>query len=293
MSRRNGVDAVVAALAAAGVGEAQTARLLPLTGGTYNTVVRATLHDGREWVVKIPPKPSAGLSYERGLLKGEVTYCTAAAAVGEPAVPGVVHSELRANAVPGPHVIMTALRGRPWHEAEAGLSDEERSRLRAELGRLAGRLHTVTGPGYGYPAEPLRPLAASWRQAFTAMTDALLADAERYEARLPRPVAEIQRIFSAAADVLDDVTRPALVHFDLWQGNLLLAGEPGGAPSAVSSTVSACSGVTRSPTSPPRRSSGTSRRTRTSWPATRRPPVRWTSMRPCGSGWRSTGAIST
>lgn len=32
---------------------------------------------------------------------------------------------------------------------------------------------------------------------------------------------------SAAAPVLDDVTRPALVHFDLWQGNLLVDGEPG------------------------------------------------------------------
>lgn len=27
--------------------------------------------------------------------------------------------------------------------------------------------------------------------------------------------------------MLDDVTRPALVHFDLWQGNLLIAGAPG------------------------------------------------------------------
>lgn len=31
----------------------------------------------------------------------------------------------------------------------------------------------------------------------------------------------------AASYVLDDVTRPALVHFDLWQGNILVAGEPG------------------------------------------------------------------
>ncbi|MGW2846589.1 phosphotransferase family protein [Streptomyces sp. NPDC001274] len=52
-------------------------------------------------------------------------------------------------------------------------------------------------------------------------------DAERSAAWLPRPLAEIGALLAAASGVLDDVTRPALVHFDLWQGNLLLAGEPG------------------------------------------------------------------
>ncbi|MEV8566220.1 aminoglycoside phosphotransferase family protein [Streptomyces sp. NPDC051322] len=227
MSPGNGVDPVGAALEAAGVGEGRTVRRLPLTGGTYNTVVRVTLDDGRDWVVKIPPAPAVGLSYEQNLLKGEVTFYASAAALREPVLPEIVHSELDPAATPGPHLIMTTREGAPWHEAEGSLSAGEARRLREDLGRLIGRLHAVTGPGYGYPAGQLGPLARTWRQAFTTMTDALLADAERYAARLPCPVAEIREIFSAARDVLDDVTRPALVHFDLWQGNLLIAGAPG------------------------------------------------------------------
>ncbi|MEV6793021.1 aminoglycoside phosphotransferase family protein [Streptomyces sp. NPDC051320] len=223
MSPENGVDPVRAALGAAGVGEGRIVRRLPLTGGTYNTVVRVTLDDGRDWVVKIP---AAGLSYERNLLKGEVTFYDSVAALGEPVLPEVVRSELDPAATPGPHLIMTTREGVPWNEAEGSMSTEESARLREDLGRLIGRLHAVTGPGYGYPAGSLGPLVRTWRQAFTAMTDALLADAERYAARLPCPVAEIRGIFSAASDVLDDVTRPALVHFDLWQGNLLIAGAP-------------------------------------------------------------------
>lgn len=224
--RADALTRVVAALGAAGVAEDRTVRCEPLAGGTYNTVFRVTLDDSRDWVVKIPPAGSAGLSYERDLLKGEIAFYTAAAGL-DPAVPEVVHSEPDPEAAAGRHVIMTARPGAPWHECDAGMPDGERSRLRRRLGRLTGRLHTVTGPGYGYPAEPLGPLAATWREAFTSMTDALLADAERYGARLPRPVPEIRRVLAGASDVLDDVTRPALVHFDLWQGNLLLDGAAG------------------------------------------------------------------
>lgn len=47
------------------------------------------------------------------------------------------------------------------------------------------------------------------------MTEAVLADAETYRARLPYPVGDIRTALAGAAPVLDEVTRPALVHFDL------------------------------------------------------------------------------
>ncbi|MFF4673067.1 phosphotransferase family protein [Streptomyces sp. NPDC001279] len=106
--------------------------------------------------------------------------------------------------------------------------DAEERRLRNALGRIVGRTHSLTGSGgFGYPGQALGPLSATWRQAFTAMTDAVLADADAYRARLPRPTADIRALLAAASPVLDDVTRPAPVHFDLWQGNLLVDGEPG------------------------------------------------------------------
>ncbi|MGC5409930.1 phosphotransferase family protein, partial [Streptomyces sp. DT225] len=154
---------------------------------------------GRDWVVKVPP-PAAGdhLSYEAGLLVNEVTFYRAAE--DEPAVPLLVRAELGPAAPAGPYVVMSARPGRPWHELAGALADGEEGRLRTGLGRIVGRLHGVPAPGgFGYPSQALGPLVPTWRQAFATMTDA----------------------------VLDDVTRPALVHFDLWQGNILVSGEPG------------------------------------------------------------------
>ncbi|TRV77309.1 aminoglycoside phosphotransferase family protein [Streptomyces sp. 130] len=222
------IDSVLSGvLGALGISPGLVASREPLTGGTYNAVSRVRLTDGRDWVVKAPP-PGAGdcLSYEHGLLVNEVTFYRAAA--GEPAVPLVVHAELGPAAPTGPYVVMSARPGRPWHELTGAMADGEEARLRTELGRVVGRLHGAPAPGgFGYPSQALGPLAPTWRQAFTTMTDAVLADARTYTARLPREVAEIRDTLAAASYVLDDVTRPALVHFDLWQGNILVTGAPG------------------------------------------------------------------
>ncbi|THA59470.1 aminoglycoside phosphotransferase family protein [Streptomyces sp. A0958] len=225
------IDSVLSAvLSSSGIPPELVASCVPLTGGTYNAVTRVALDDGREWVVKIPP-PAAGdcLAYERDLLVNEVTFYSAASGVAEEtAVPHVVGKELDRAAATGAYVVMSARPGQPWHELTGAMADGEEARLRTELGRIVGRLHGLPAPGgFGYPSGALGPLAPTWRQAFTSMTDAVLADARRYAARLPCPAADIDGLLGSASYVLDDVTRPALVHFDLWQGNILVTGEPG------------------------------------------------------------------
>ncbi|MEV0634856.1 aminoglycoside phosphotransferase family protein [Streptomyces sp. NPDC050619] len=192
------------------------ARLRPLSGGTYNTVEELLLTDGSRYVLKVAPAESTpALRYESRLLISEAEFYRVAAQAAVPA-PHVV-------AVGGDgdvaHLLMTACPGEPW---DGELTEVERTFLRTELGRQVARLHRVTGPGFGYPSGALGPLAADWRTAFTAMTEAILADARRYGARLPRPADEVARTLRAASPALDEVTVPCLVHFDLWPGNILV-----------------------------------------------------------------------
>lgn len=214
-----------AALEAAGVTAREISARGPLAGGTYNTVTGVTLTDGRTWVVKTPPSYASGLSHERDLLVNEVTFYRAA---DDPRVPRVIRAELDPAAPGGPHLIMTACPGRPWSSLSGRIPGGERQALRTELGALVAGFHALSSTaGFGYPAAPLGPPAATWREAFTLMTDAVLADAAAFGAWLPAPSARIRAVLAGAAPALDDVTRPALVHFDLWDGNLLVDGGPG------------------------------------------------------------------
>jgi aminoglycoside phosphotransferase (APT) family kinase protein len=193
-----------AALIASGIDPALVVAADDIGGGTYNTATRLTLADGRRLVLKIAPV-AAGLTYEHDLLATEAEYYRL--------VSGPLPSVVGAGAG---FLLMTELPGATWD-----VSDADRPRLRAELGAIVARLHDTTGDGFGYPQDPPHQ---TWTAAFTAMVDAVLADALKYGVTLPRPGAEIAHLVRRHAPLLDLVTTPVLVHFDLWAGNILLDG---------------------------------------------------------------------
>jgi aminoglycoside phosphotransferase (APT) family kinase protein len=87
--------------------------------------------------------------------------------------------------------------------------------VRTELGAAVARLHTVTGPHFGYTGD--RPAAADWPTAFEKIIDSLRADAAAWDVPLP----PLDGLVARHERTLKLVTRPALVHFDLWDGNVL------------------------------------------------------------------------
>jgi aminoglycoside phosphotransferase (APT) family kinase protein len=221
------VLAALAQLGPAAPTRAAVARVTALAGGTYNTLHGVELTDGRTLVLKTPPPAGTPrLRYEAELLHGEALFYESAAAVGVPA-PRVLHAQPLESAAGGAFLLMSHLPGRPWWEVAEGMAEQERDRLRASLGGMVARLHTVHGPGFGYPAGSTGPLTDRWATAFAAMTGAVLDDAEVAGPWLPRPVPAIRAALAAAAPALDEVTVPALVHFDLWPGNVLLDGPAG------------------------------------------------------------------
>ena len=193
------------ALAAAGIDPASVMASEDIGGGTYNTAIRLSLADGRRLVLKIAPS-APGLSYEHDLLATEAEYYRR--------VPGPLPSVVAVG--PG-FLLMTELPGVPWSQVP-----DADPRLRTELGGIVAGLHKTTGDGFGYPQDPPHP---TWPAAFTAMADAVLADAVAYRVQLPRPAAEIAHLVRRHEPLLELVTTPVLVHFDLWRGNILLDGD--------------------------------------------------------------------
>lgn len=179
-----------------------------LTEGMFNTAYRLTAANGRQAVLKVAPPPDVPLlTYERDLMGTEALAFRLMAARGLP-VPEVLLVE-------DGLLVMTALRGEPWSAARERLTDDEHRALRRDLGAIVRELHGITGDVFGYPQGPNAP---TWREAFLAMVDAVLADAARFGVELP----DVRPAVEARAHLLDEVTTPVLVHFDLWEGNVFL-----------------------------------------------------------------------
>ncbi|MBU2662725.1 aminoglycoside phosphotransferase family protein [Actinoplanes bogorensis] len=173
-----------------------------LSGGGFAAVWRASLTDGREVVVKVGPPPSASLlAYEAGMLPAEVAYFGLVRDVAP--VPTVLaHTD--------GWIIATLLPGRPLTAGDSPLA-------RRQLGTAVARVHKITGPHYGYTGD--RPSGPDWPTAFGAMIESLRADAALWGVSLP----PLDGLVDRHRPALATVTRPALLHFDLWDGNVLVA----------------------------------------------------------------------
>jgi fructosamine-3-kinase len=185
----------------------------PLAGGGFAAVWRVSLADGRDVVLKMGPPPEAALlEYEAGLIAAEATYLRLVA--GAAPVPGVLHAE-------NDWIITTFLPGTPL-TAVTG----DQSAVRHDLGAAVARVHRHTGASFGYSGD--RPSAGNWPDAFGAMVASLLRDAVRF--RVALPTAAVNAVLERGLDDLAQVQVPVLVHFDLWDGNVLSTVDGSGTP---------------------------------------------------------------
>jgi len=193
-----------------------------LTDGMFNAAYRLVLDDGDDVVLKVsPPADTPLLTYERDIMRTEALFFERCEPLGVP-VPRLLHSGFARRAVDGDYLITGALDGSPWDKVKKRLSARDNAIARRDLGRWVAVLHTVTGDHFGYPQPAAGLRAGTWREAFLAMISAVLADADRFSVALPMSTSDIRSLVLSRAAVLEDVERPVLVHFDLWDGNIFL-----------------------------------------------------------------------
>lgn len=217
------VDALRAVLAPLGT----IAAVERLTGGMFATSYRVTLDDGTRVIVKTAPTATdALLTYEHDLVRSEAHVYRLAEEHPALLMPRVLLTDFTRTDLPSDALVVSHLPGVPLVDVGFGPADEDPRAARAEheLGAYMARLHTAGLPapdgGFGYPNPAAGLNRRTWRETFTAMVEAVLTDAPRWGVVLPAD--EVRAALRRHGDVLDDVTSPALVHTDLWAGNLFV-----------------------------------------------------------------------
>jgi aminoglycoside phosphotransferase (APT) family kinase protein len=209
---------------------ARIGRCAELTGGSYNAAYAIGLTDGADLVLKVAPPPDLKLlSHEVDLMRTEVDFYRRAAGAGV-AVPEVVHAGFDRDLIGTDFVFLSRVEGAALDTIAGDLTPADLAAVRRQAATLTAELHTITGPAYGYPLRGSRSWQPSWRAAFGAMVDDILDDALRLGSRLPAPAERIGALLRRHAGVLDEVDRPALVHFDLWDGNVFVDPDAPGGP---------------------------------------------------------------
>ncbi|GJE54456.1 fructosamine kinase family protein [Methylobacterium thuringiense] len=170
-------------------------RAEPIGGGDLSSVMRIVLADGREAVVKDGPDPPA----EAAMLRA-----------------------IRATGAPAPDVL--AVDATALVLERLAVSDDRGAD--ADLGRAVARLHAATGARYGW-AQDFAFGRVAIENGWSAEWPAFWAE-RRLLCHVPHCDPALgRRIESLAASLskrLPARPRPALLHGDLWGGNVLCDG---------------------------------------------------------------------
>lgn len=239
LTKRRVDEATVGAMIREAFGPAaRIARCAELDEGFFNTAFRVVLDDGRDVVLKISPPPGAALlTYERDIMRAEAVFFREAAAAGVP-LPQVLYEGFGRTSLDGDFLVLSTLDGVTWHACQGELAEQDKAALHADLGGIVARLHTTTNAAglFGYPAVP-ELSARTWPEAFAAMLDALLHDARRFDVALPLPARRLTDLVLDNSGCLAEITEPALVHFDLWPGNVFVSAPGGGTPRRITGLI--------------------------------------------------------
>lgn len=224
MTKSKLMDAQIKTLVRGTFGD--SAALLSVTelgGGMFSTAYELTLgyrpaDVPDTLVLKASVAPGAELlSCEKHAIQAEVDVIQRLKTAGVP-VPEIVRADFSRRLLDRDFFFMTKLPGVTWFEVNTALPYGDKCRLKEQLGAYTAAIHSVKNDGFGYPCS--EKMSDSWRDAFSGMLEALLLDAKKCRLRLPYK--ELRNAVGAKLGLLDEITRPCLVDFDLWAGNILL-----------------------------------------------------------------------
>jgi aminoglycoside phosphotransferase (APT) family kinase protein len=193
-----------------------------LTEGMFNAAYRVALADGRVCVLKAAPPPEVRvLRYEREILRTEVEVLRLVKARTAMPVPGVLFHDESCELLPSACFAMDFIPGEALHRLRASLSAEEQERIDQACGGYLRQMNAIGGEAFGLFTPSARRFP-TWREAFDRLMVDILLDGEEAGVELPVGYAEMLALARRHYEALEEVTRPALVHWDLWDGNIFI-----------------------------------------------------------------------
>lgn len=218
-SKLNGEQLNAAAMQAFGV---PLSEFMELTDGWANSAYAIKLADDRRFVLKARPAGTIkAMRCEPDTMKTEVEVLRLLSGVEGFPAPKLRAYDDSLQLLPVEYFIMDFVEGDPYVKVKESLPAETRGAIEEQLGRLTRVMNRLTGERFGYFAASAGK-HDSWREAFRAMIFGVLLDGEEAGIALPADYETLREAIESRLHVLEEVTVPQLVHWDLWDGNFFV-----------------------------------------------------------------------
>ena len=188
-----------------------------------NVTYHVVFDDGSESILKIAAADRRGnTSNEVNLMKAEVEAMRLVSGKCSFRVADIQYYDCSRTACSGDYFFMEKLRGENLASLKDKLPESVKKELNREIGRISRELTAITNAKFGFLGDEKRydTLFAFVR---TMLTN-LLSDAQRKNVD---PGCDPQRLVAeldSERKYFDEVKSAALVHWDMWEGNIFVSG---------------------------------------------------------------------
>lgn len=192
-----------------------------MVDGWFNSIYHIIIGEGAlQTVLKVgPPDEAEVLSYEKNLLKAEVETMKLVRRNPDIPVPRISFDDFSRRQLPYDYYFMDFIEGRTWDKIRNELSDKQNNRIEYQLGKITAQINAFEHTSFGYYAFGQFD---NWTDAFRWMCTLLFDDARRYRIDVELSEQEFFEIFDEHQAAFSEVSRPKLVHWDLWAGNIFI-----------------------------------------------------------------------
>ena len=197
---------------------------LSLSGHIHSLRLIVLSNGARVLLKGSPSSSTALLRRERSFLENEAQFLALLGQSGNPCIPQLYNYDPSGRPWGSPYLIRQYMNGRSLSEMENELSPVQRDGIDRHLGFLLSTIGQNAAPGFGTLQQVARGAGtSSWRDAFCALFEGILRDAEDTFVHLP--YSEIRDGLSRLAPALEDVTLPRLVVVDFGRPSHILLDE--------------------------------------------------------------------
>lgn len=209
------------ALAAAAFPSRQVTDLEELTEGLFNAAYRFTFADGTASILKIAAATKEGLlSNEINMMQAEVAAMELARSAGLPYVPQVQYSDFSCTRCDGTFFFMECMPGVSLNSCKEQLPAPVLADIHRQIGQLQRQMGEIHRPTFGLMGDD---------NCFTSLYGLMvylfrhvLEDAARRSIDLGVTAGDILSLLEKDCPLFDQVETPSFVHWDMWEGNILV-----------------------------------------------------------------------
>jgi aminoglycoside phosphotransferase (APT) family kinase protein len=190
-----------------------------LEGGQFNNAYLIELAQRNPLILRVAPAPERCIFWhERLLMRRELAMQPLLAPIA-PLLPTIVMTDFTHQILDRDYMFQSWMPGEVWSEITTNLTAQEHDDLWRQFGRLVKAISSVQGEVFGlvqYGAQ-----FPTWSLTLIEWLESTIYDAENSSL----DIALLYRLLEIVGDntaLLDEITRPRLLHGDLWSFNLLI-----------------------------------------------------------------------